>query len=67
MSICIKLKHPNLVAFDQQGYTKGMFYFTMEYCPGGSLQNLLDRKIVLNPDEAVPIMLQVLDGLLWRR
>jgi pSer/pThr/pTyr-binding forkhead associated (FHA) protein len=63
MKVTMNLKHPNLVTFEEQGYSGGLLYFAMEYCSGGSLQDFLDKKGVLNPSEALPIMLQALEGL----
>ncbi|MGB3208875.1 MAG: protein kinase [Crinalium sp.] len=58
------LKHPNIVELRDYGYFDGKFYFTMEYCNGGSITNLMQRQGgKLSIDEAIPIILQVLDGL----
>ncbi len=58
------LKHPNIVELRDYGYFEGKFYFTMEYCNGGSITNLMQRQGgKLSIDEAIPIILQVLDGL----
>jgi serine/threonine protein kinase len=35
-----KLQHPNIVAVYEVGQHEGEPYFTMEYCPGGSLRQL---------------------------
>ncbi len=58
------LRHPNIVALYEYGAVGSGFYFVMEYCPGGNVETLMkDRGGVLTVDEAMPIMLQVLDGL----
>ena len=58
------LSHPNLVKLRDYGYFEGIFFFTMEYCNGGSVANLMQRQRgKLSVDEAIPIILQVLDGL----
>jgi hypothetical protein len=63
MKVTMNLKHPNLVLFEEQGYSDGLLYFAMEYCSGGSLQDFLNKKGVLNPSEATPIIVQALEGL----
>jgi len=64
METCRQLRHPNIVAFYEQGYHEGVFYFSMEYCNGGSLRDLMNgRGGRLSLEEALPIMLQALDGL----
>lgn len=66
MEICRQLQHPNIVAFYEQGYHKGVFYFVMEYCNGGSVDKLMEKRGGwLNLDEAIPIMLQALEGLAY--
>lgn len=58
------LRHPNIVALYEFGAVGGGFYFVMEYCPGGNVETLMkERGGVLSIDEAMPIMLQALEGL----
>ncbi len=58
------LKHPNIVGFLGSGVEKSTFYFLVEYCQGGSLYNLMQRRGgYLMLTEAGPIMLQALEGL----
>jgi eukaryotic-like serine/threonine-protein kinase len=58
------LRHPNIVALYEYGSVGGGFYFVMEYCPGGNVETLMkERGGVLTVDQAMPIMLQVLEGL----
>ncbi|GLZ78161.1 hypothetical protein Afil01_29680 [Actinorhabdospora filicis] len=58
------LRHPNIVALHETGTAEGAFFFTSEYCPGGSLDRLLDRAGGRLPvDEAVRLARQALDGL----
>jgi serine/threonine-protein kinase len=58
------LRHPNVVQLWDAGCSKGTFYFTLEHCNGGNLDELLDRRGgKLSVDEARPIILQALDGL----
>ncbi|GAB3275980.1 hypothetical protein GCM10027589_01420 [Actinocorallia lasiicapitis] len=59
-----ELRHPNIITLHESGYADGAFYFTLEYCPGGSLGDLLRRRGgTLPPDEAIALTLQTLDGL----
>ncbi len=58
------LRHPNLVQPLDCGASQGTFFFTLEYCNGGSVDRLMrQRGGTLERDEAVPIILQALDGL----
>ncbi|MET9375179.1 protein kinase [Streptomyces sp. NPDC002992] len=58
------LRHPNIATLYDSGFADGTFYLTTEYCTGGSLDRLLRRRRRPLPvAEAVPIALQVLDGL----
>jgi len=58
------LKHSNIVEFLGNGVEKSTFYFLVEYCQGGSLSNLMQRRGgSLTLTEAGPIMLQALEGL----
>lgn len=58
------LRHPNVVQLIDYGYSKNIFFFTMEYCQGGSLSDLVRQQGgLLSIDIAVPITLQILDGL----
>ena len=58
------LKHPNVAALYEDGFADGAFFFTTEYCEGGSLDRLLaQRGGKLPPDEAVRYAIDVLDGL----
>ncbi|MFD7325255.1 protein kinase [Streptomyces sp. NPDC059875] len=58
------LRHPNIATLYDSGFADGTFYLTTEYCTGGSLDRVLRRRQGRLPvAEAVPIALQVLDGL----
>jgi serine/threonine protein kinase len=58
------LQHPHCVQLFEHGSVEGAFYFVMELCPGGSVDVLMQRlSRPLQPAEAVPIMVQALDGL----
>lgn len=60
------LRHPNVVALHSGGSAGTAFFFTCEYCPGGSVADLVARRGGrLTVDEAVPIVLDALDGLAY--
>jgi hypothetical protein len=64
IEVTLKLRHENIVEVFDHGSSGSLFYFLMEYCEGGSLQSLIDRRgRPLSLAEAAPIMLQALDGL----
>ncbi|HEY1191662.1 MAG TPA: FHA domain-containing serine/threonine-protein kinase [Gemmata sp.] len=61
-----QLAHPNLIRFGAPGCWNGVVYFTMDYCPGGSLfERLKSRGRPLGQREAVRIAVQVLDALVY--
>ena len=58
------LSHPNVVQLLDSGYSNGIFFFTLEFCDGGSVDKLMaDAGGKLPLDEAMAIALQALDGL----
>lgn len=58
------LRHRNLVEFHDSGCSDGTFFFTMEYCPGGSVDKLMAQRGGRLPiKEAMMILFDVLDGL----
>jgi eukaryotic-like serine/threonine-protein kinase len=63
------LQHPNVVKLIDYGFFEGIFFFTMEYCAGGTVADLMQQQVMqqqggkLPVDVAVPITLQLLDGL----
>lgn len=60
------LKHPHVVELLDIGSSGGTFFFTVEYCDGGSVDKLVNRaggKLPL--EEAVSLILQCLDGLAY--
>lgn len=58
-----RLSHPNIVAVFDQGVHEGLPYVVMEYVPGTTLRDLLNRRRRLRLEEAVELCGQVLDGL----
>ncbi len=60
------LRHPNIAALHDANFAEGAFYFTTEYCAGGSLDQLLERRGGrLEPAEAVRLATQALAGLAY--
>lgn len=62
---CAKmLTHPNIVQLLDSGYDDGLFYYTMEYCEGGGVNQLMEREGGrLKIPDAIDIAFQALDGL----
>jgi hypothetical protein len=58
------LRHPHVVRLRDAGWYSGIFFFTLEYCDGGTVARWM-RKLrrPLTLDEAAPTILQALDGL----
>lgn len=62
----LKPGHPNIVDFLESGDAGGVCYFVMEFCPGGSVAGLMERRGGRLPAaEAVPLTLQALEGLAY--
>ena len=64
MGAASALSHKNIIRFIGRGYSGNIYYFVLEYAPGGSLEDLLaTRDGRLAPKEAGPIMAEALAGL----
>ncbi len=58
------LQHRHIVAMLDSGSAGGAFYFVMEFCPGGSVEDYIAANGgKLDPAIAMPIMRQALEGL----
>lgn len=58
------LRHPNIVRLKDFGYGSGIFFFTQEYCNDGNVLDLMAKRGgKLSVEIAVPIILQILEGL----
>ena len=58
------LRHKNIVEFYDNGSSGGLFYFLLEFCEGGCVGSLMQRRGGrLSLNEAGSIMLQALEGL----
>lgn len=63
-AITRSLHHPQVVRLQELGYATNIFFFTLEYCPGGSLADRLRHHGGPLPiDEACEYILQALTGL----
>ena len=58
-----RLSHPNVVAVYDQGDHDGLPYVVMEYIPGFTLRELLNRRGRLDIVEAMEVVDQILAGL----
>ncbi|MCR9291974.1 MAG: serine/threonine protein kinase [bacterium] len=63
ISVAQKLKHPNIVRYDDCGLDEDVLYFTMELVPWGTLADVLTRRGSLTWQEAVECGMHVCDGL----
>jgi len=60
------LNHPHVVQLKEAGYSEDTFFFTLEYCEGGSLADFISRRSgKLDLETAIPIIKQVLEGLVY--
>jgi len=57
------LVHPNVVAIYDAGVFAGWPYIVMEYVPGGTLKDLLDREGRLSPQRAIAIAAAMAEAL----
>jgi eukaryotic-like serine/threonine-protein kinase len=62
-SLSLRLKHPNVVRSFQVGEANGVHYLVMEHLEGETLDDVLRRRRVLPPEEAVRLAHQTLLGL----
>lgn len=64
MSTVAALRHPNIVTFRDAGESGGQFFFTCDFCDGGSIADLMHKRGTPLPvDTAVRFTLDVLAGL----
>jgi len=60
------LRHKHIVEFLEGGAQGSLFYFLLEYCEGGDVAHLMERRGgQLTLEEAGPILLQALEGLAY--
>jgi serine/threonine protein kinase len=61
--LAVRLRHPHVVRTFQVGEAGGLHYLVMEYLVGETLDEVLQRRGKLPPDEAVRVIYQALLGL----
>ncbi|RJP69006.1 MAG: hypothetical protein C4532_11680 [Candidatus Abyssobacteria bacterium SURF_17] len=54
-----KFNHPNIVQIYDISEDRGLYFFSMEYVEGQTLDELLKKKTVLSADEAIRIITEV--------
>ncbi|MEA5509087.1 protein kinase [Crocosphaera sp. UHCC 0190] len=60
------LNHPNIVKLRDTGYLDQTFFFTLEYCNGGTVEDLMQQQGgKLSLEESLEIIYQVLDALIY--
>ncbi len=57
------LEHDNIVSLKGSGFSNGSYFFTMDYCDAGSLDQLIKDEGKLDYKTALDITFQMLDGL----
>jgi len=60
-----RLVHPNIVQAFDVGQEGSIYFFTMEFMAGGSVEDKLEREGRIAPDRAVPILMDVARGLAY--
>jgi serine/threonine protein kinase len=66
VEVTASLRHPNVVALYEHGLEGDVFYFALEYCPGGSVASvLLKRDGPFEVETAVRVTLEALEGLAY--
>jgi serine/threonine-protein kinase len=64
MSVISQLRHPNIVEWNEQGMSRGQFWFAMEYVAGPNLEALAKMDPGRYPtDQACRLACQILKGL----
>lgn len=58
-----KLSHQNLIQVYDVGKEEGYYYFSMEYVPGRTIDQIIEEKGILSVSEAVNIIIQIVRAL----
>ncbi|NTW01614.1 MAG: protein kinase [Oscillochloris sp.] len=62
-SIAARLRHPHIVQLYDYGYSQPFFYTVLEYVPGSSLRQIIEKQGRLQIDATLQIFRQVADAL----
>lgn len=66
VEVMLALQHPHVVTLRDVGCSAGIFFVTLEFCDGGSVDQYMQRQGGRLPvSEALRITLQALDGLAY--
>ena len=57
------LSHPNIVTVHDFGFDQGRLFIVMEYVPGTNLKVMVENLGKINPDDALPLIIQACAGL----
>jgi serine/threonine-protein kinase len=57
------LSHPNIVTVHDFGFDQGYLYLIMEYMPGTNLKTMVENLGKLQPEDALPLIVQACAGL----
>ncbi|OHT12140.1 CAMK family protein kinase [Tritrichomonas foetus] len=63
IEMTIKLNHPNIVALYEYFYERNLLFIVMEYCPNGTLNDLIENFGHLSPPYLYNSCLQILDAM----
>jgi serine/threonine protein kinase len=58
-----RINHPNIVAVYDFGQHDGLWFMVTEFVEGSSLSRLIAEKVMLDPKELAPLMIDCLAGL----
>ena len=61
--VIAKLRHPNIVAVHAAGEDAGVFWYVMDYVPGETLRDRLNREGTVPPEVALRIVAELADAL----
>jgi eukaryotic-like serine/threonine-protein kinase len=61
--VIAKLRHPNIVAVHAAGEATGVFWYVMDYVPGETLRDRLNREGTIEPGAARRIIAELADAL----
>lgn len=61
--VAASLEHPNVISIFGLRVHEKQLYMIMEYLPGGSLRDLLDKQGALTPKRAVELTIGICEGL----